>query len=382
MGTTHRRTYASIVMKPALDTTMTAVKFWNAMRARAPWAARRPRLTLQHLALPEGDLRAVRDALDTVGDQLELSFELAEKRGDIVLLDADLAARMPAHLLASLADGRPVLVLSGPRGDDGQWLRHGATVERHRQQLLRQLCALSVVQRQSAPARQSREATDGPAGEPFPRADAGPPSTGFDPGFDSAFDQDLLNDRLMTESLADGQQELLRAVRRGLMDPAAPVLHASYGADANLRLDFRQRIATLDPQAQRHLRVHRELPSLVPRAAPGEGATVRELDETVWDLGIAGGNQALFEAPIDWWHRALSAPPPGAVQRCTRLPRHLALARIFEAGPATPSALRRAARIDIDDLRRFLQACLILGLVHWLPDPAIPPTQVTSGKPQ
>lgn len=360
MASPQRVAYAVTVMKPGLETTMSAVKIWNALRARAPWAARRPRIALQHLGLPDGDLQSVRGALHAVSEQLDLDFELNDRRGEVVLMDAELAARMPAHLLASMAGGRPVLVLSGPRGDDGQWLHRGAATERQRQQLLRQLGALSIVREHSAAARQGGVTAGRPA--PF---DADRHSTGVDPDSASAPDQN----RLMTESLADEQFELMRAVHRGLADPTAPVLNASYGVDANLRFDFRQRIVTLDPLAQRHLRVYRELPSPVPRAAPCDEATVRELDETAWDLGIAGGNHVLFGAPADWWHSALSAPASGAVQRYTRLPRHLALARLFEAGPTTPSALRRQARVDIDELRRFLQACLMLGLVHWLPGP-------------
>ncbi len=357
----------------------------------APWKPRRPRLTLQHLASPAAELPALRDALQAVGEQLEMSFELAANRGDVVLLEADLAARIPPHLLTSMADNRPVLLLSGSRAGDGQWPRRGATFERHQQQLLQQLRSLSLVRQQSAPARQSADAdadaesssgwgNEQSAAQPQ-RGDAEPPR-GCDLGFDSAFDQALLNDQPTTESLADVQYELMHTVRRGLLDPNAPVLHASYGVDANLRFDFRQRIVTLDPLAQRQLRVHRELPSPVQGAAPSAEVTVRELAETVWDLVIAGGSHALFDAPADWWHCALAAPAAGAVQRCTRLPRHLALARVLEAGPTTPSQLRRTARVDIDDLRRFPQACLMLGLVHWLPNPVAPTHSVTSGKPQ
>ena len=53
------------------------------------------------------------------------------------------------------------------------------------------------------------------------------------------------------------------------------------------------------------------------------------------------------------------------IGRYSRLPRHMELARQLVAGPMTPSALRRNVRVSVADLRRFLQACLFLGLVHW-----------------
>lgn len=325
------------------------------MRTRAPRAARRRRVTLQHMGLSEMDMDPVRDALHTVGDDLALSFELSDSRGEVVLMDADLAARMPPQLLASLADGRPLVVLSAPRGEDGLWLRRGTPVDSHHRQLLRQLQSLPLVRRHSAPDRGGRGAANQPQ--------AATPAM-LQGGIDSS---NAAAERLPVAPLASAQFELLQAVRRGLSDPRCAPLHASYGVQANLRFDFNHRIVKLDPLAQRLLRVERELPSAAAQTMPADDATVRELDETAWDLGIAGGRHALLDAPVDWWNGSLSAPAPGAVQRHTLLPRHLALARYFEAGPTTPAELRRQARADIGDLRRFLQACLLLGLVRWLP---------------
>jgi hypothetical protein len=160
---------------------------------------------------------------------------------------------------------------------------------------------------------------------------------------------------------------VLQAALRGLRNPAAPALTASYGPTANLRFDFRARLVTVDPKALQLLRVKRELPQPAPGARPQPDYLVRELDETLWDLGLASGPFTLVDEPADWWHTPLALVTEAAVERHSRTPWHLDAARLLAAGPLSPSELRRRARVDVADLRCFIQACLLLGLLRWAP---------------
>jgi hypothetical protein len=132
-----------------------------------------------------------------------------------------------------------------------------------------------------------------------------------------------------------------------------------------MRMDFNSRLVTLDPMALQGLRVRRELPSRSNDAVPGEHATLHELDDVVWHLGVACGRFVLLDQPADPWHTPLVGLAASQIQRYSRQPRHLALARLLVAGPMTPADLQQQASISVPDLRQFLQACLFLGLVRW-----------------
>ena len=45
------------------------------------------------------------------------------------------------------------------------------------------------------------------------------------------------------------------------------------------------------------------------------------------------------------------------------------MARCLSVAPISPAELRRRSRVSLADLRGFLQACLFLGQVHWVPTP-------------
>jgi hypothetical protein len=153
----------------------------------------------------------------------------------------------------------------------------------------------------------------------------------------------------------------------GRADAGLPVFSASYGADANLVFDFQTRLAFVDPQAQRQLRVHRELPQPAPGARTQSEAIVRELDETLWDIGIAASPYPLLDAPADWWRTPLHWAVDARIEPLSRIPRHIDLARCLVEGPVSPSDLRRCARVSVADLRSFIQAGLMVGLMAWGP---------------
>lgn len=186
--------------------------------------------------------------------------------------------------------------------------------------------------------------------------------------YDSQFDTRLDAEQLDSCLLQHGHRTVMQQVLRGRADPLLPNFAASYGAEANVQFDFRARLVFIDPQAQRQLRVHRELPQPALGARPKGDAIVRELDETLWDMGIAGGQFPLLDAPHDWWRTPLRWAVDARVERYSRIPRHCDLARCLSQGPTSPSELRRYAHVSVADLRSFLQASLMLGLLRWTTD--------------
>jgi hypothetical protein len=204
----------------------------------------------------------------------------------------------------------------------------------------------------SAPPSSRQASTSGSAG------------AGYDSQFDTRLDAELLDSSL----LQHGHRTVMQQVLRGRADALLAPFSASYGADANVLFDFRARLVFIDPQAQRQLRVHRELPQPAPGARTQGDAIVRELDETLWDIGIAAGPYPLLDAPIDWWRRPLRWAVDARIERYSRIPRHCDLARCLIEGPTSPSALRRYAHVGVAELRSFIQAGLMLGLLSWVDD--------------
>jgi hypothetical protein len=185
--------------------------------------------------------------------------------------------------------------------------------------------------------------------------------------YDSQFDSRLDADQLAPIEQPAAHQQLLTQVLRGRADTLMPALTASYGPGASLRVDFGKGSVHLDLQAQRQLRLNRELPLPAPGAHTGATAVVRRLDEVIWDLGIAAAAHPLLNAPADWWHSRLVWAVDADMSRLSRLPRHLDMARHLAEQPLSPSELRRRARVALTDLRAFVQAGLLVGLLAWQP---------------
>jgi hypothetical protein len=344
--------------------TMSTLALWKVLRDKLGAAADPARrITLQHLGLSDSDAYALQAVLDRVGEQLAVRLELQAHAGDIVLLEIDFAAHTSPQLLHAFNEERPVVLvaMADDDADDGRLLTAAEFHERRRQQLLRQLKDIALVRRRSPHW--------GPQGwEPgvLGFADDSARACGsFASAFDTDFDSVLDAEQLVAEELDGARRELLQAVLHGRRDPSAPILAASYGPGANLRFDFRAGVVTIDPLARQHLRLRRELPLPAAGACPQDDAPVQELDQVLWDLGLAGGRFPLLDEPADWWHTPLLAVPMPLIADYTRLPRHLELARRLQAGPVTPSQLRRQVFIGVPELRCFVQACLVLGLVRW-----------------
>lgn len=326
---------------------MTRKSLWTSLFGRG--TTHRPTLKLHALGLSETQIRSLRPLCDRLGECLDLLVELDARQGDIVLADRSFAARTAPQLLATICEARPLVTCDLSEAADPA-LPALALFERRQRELLRQLREIPLVRGVSTQFgasgwdREVIDASELPSG-------FGDSSFGLDaPRFDA------------------GQEMLVTWLLRGLLDPDMKPLTASYGANAVIRIDFARSFALVDPLAQQHLRVRRELPRLVGIESPGMEAIERELDSLVWDIGIAAGHHRLLNQPPDWWHTPLSTCKDPAVQRYTRLPRHLDLAAVLFAERVTPAELQHRTGLSVVDLRPFLQACLFLGLCWWSPE--------------
>lgn len=342
------------------------------LRAGLGFATSTRHIGVQHLGLAGDDVAAVESMLAKLSEQLGVRFELRDDDGDIVLLDGALAERLSPQMIHAFKEERPMVVLGTAgaigMGDDTSPLRARRDAkykELRRQDLLRQLRSIDLVRSQVPGGAADAAASS------LRRGGAGAGHSGFDSSFDTVID----GDQLIAEELARGQREVLRLAlagalaAEGTMPARARVapLCASYGPGANLRFDFQQRLVHCDPLALQHLRGGRELPQPAPGARTGRTSSLRDLDDVLWDMGIAAGPLPLQGAPADWWHCPMQVNDALRAQGFTRVPGQLEVIRLLAAGPVTPSELRRQARMGVAELRRVLQACLVLRLAHWLP---------------
>ena len=320
------------------------------LRLRRGLARQRvPALALQPLGVAKRDLALLRGLFDRLQPELGLRIDLTGGDRDVVLLDADYAGRTPASIVKSLTGDRPVVLFERPDGSQG------VDLDGVRAELLRQLGHLPqlrdrVARLLAAPVQPAHRGGDEPASAA---------------AFETDFDSDLPAGQVQAQSPGAEERALVSHVLRGLVDDSTEVLVASFGPQAALRMDFAARLVSLDPRALQGLRVRRELPRLGDAATLTDQAVVHDLDEVVWHLGIACGRYTLLGAPADDWHTALVAVDAAQIERFTRQPRHLQLMQRLQQGPVSPSDLRRQVRIQVADLRSFLQACLFLGLVRW-----------------
>ena len=322
---------------------MNTLSIRRALRSLLPGSATmRPVMVLQPVGFEASQRDTLPAMLDVVGRELGLVLALDDSRGDAVLAEQDFVNHVSPQVLSAFLDERPLVAVSMPpagaaRGD-GPLAQTDLT-------------------------RQLRTLRDSGGWTSVAAASTLPPSSGFDSQFDS---------RPQTEKLAEfeldpDRAQLLNTLRRGLVDPTEPLLAAGYGPQAALVIDFATGIATLDERADQHLRVTREVPYLAHGARPGETAKSRELDLVVWDIAVAAGGYRLLHAPVGWWQAPLIAQPRLDISRYTALPHLREMACCLAVAPISPAELRHRCRVGLTDLRAFLQACLFLGLVYWVP---------------
>lgn len=301
-------------------------------------------LVVQPIGFADSSLQVLAELVEAAGRELGQSLVLERGRGDIVLADRTFIQQVVPQVLNAFIEDRPLVTLELPLIDTLDPLRRAS---RAHVELVRQLRSLPEGLASTSASSMSA------------------PSSGFDSGFDSRAHVE----QLVQTDLDPDRAQLLNALRRGLVDPAEALLTAGYGPGASLVIDFATGVATLDPRAEEHLRVMREVPYLARGARPGDGARSRELDLVVWDIALAAGGFRLLHSPVNWWRAPLIARPGLDVSRFTTLPQHRAMARCLSVAPISPAELRRRSRVSLADLRGFLQACLFLGQVHWVPMP-------------
>lgn len=291
-------------------------------------SARHPALAcidVEHLMSPRGDVAATLRALDWVGSQLGVLFNLRHDAGDIVLLDGALQGRLSPQLLHSLREDRPLVTLPGLPAADESLSQPVAHDPQAVLALLQQFKAI--------PALAQRCQTAGAPGSP---THAGLPV-------------------------------LLQQVLQGREVPETPALWASYGPLACMHFDFASRQVICDALALQHLRLHRELPQQAAWAELQPKGVKRSLAKTLWDLGIAAGPSPLLDAPADFWLAPLRCVAGSDIHSYTRWPMHLDALRLLQSAPLSPTQLQRRVRTGMAELRQLLQAGLLTGLLQWAP---------------
>lgn len=312
-------------------------------RALRHWPGRRgPLVRLQPVALADADLQAARELLAELGAELGARFELVRADGDVVLMDLDFASREPQDVVRARAGARPAVLVERVAG---------AARSARKAELARQLAAL--------PQLRARHAAQAPVDL------AAAPASRLSTVFDAEPDAGPTLAEQLGRTPDAAQRALVGQVLRGLRDERTPVLLAGYGPGAALRADFGRWAVCIDPAALQALRVQHRLPLVDPAARPSDDAAELALDHFVWELGLASGPYVLLDQPADPWGTPLQPQAIDRVERYSGRTRHLELMRRLEGGPATPEALFRHVRIGTADLRRFLQACLFLGLLRW-----------------
>ena len=325
---------------------MNAMPIRRALRALLTVSINQRRaLVVQHLGFESSELDTLPAVLDGVGRELGVDLTLDGVRGDVVLAEHGFVSRVAPQVLHAFLEDRPLLTVSRAPAEAADTRRR---VQALHADLVRQLRTLN-------PGRQA--ATPPPT----------PGSLPADTGFDSDFDSRLHAHKLVEDELDPDRAELLNQLRRGLVDPSQPQLTAGYGRKATIAIDFATGTARVDELADQRLRVTRDVPYLSRGAWPAADAKERDLDLVVWDIAVAAGGFRLLHSPVNWWHAPLMAQPQLNVSRYTVLPQHLEMARHLAAGPVSPAELRLRSRVGLSDLRGFLQACLFLGLAHWVP---------------
>lgn len=285
---------------------------------------------------------------DRLGEQLDLALVCDTQGGDIVVAEPRYVATAGPQRMAHVCAARPLVLCDldaeGDAGDSSL-----ALFESRQRELLAQLRRLPQVR--------DRSPRFGASGW-----DQSPVATSTVP-----FGLEEAGDDLDPPPIPARPWRFVVHLLRGLVDPEMQPLLGGYGPAAMVRVDFSRAFALVDPKAQQMLKVQKDLPQIEGAGLPGDDAIERELDGLVWDIGIAAGAYRLLSAPPDAWFTTLATCEDPAVQRYTRLPRHLQLADVLFAGPISPAELQRRTGHSVAEIRPFLQACLFLGLAWWSP---------------
>lgn len=261
-----------------------------------------------------------------------LSFVVDAGRGDVALVDAELAADLNDQEWSTLFGARPVIAVVEPGApmrtlrtpycvasafDDGELLSTLNTIPEMRERR---------------------------SGRPAHRPDAA--ATQAHPPF-------------------------VAALLQCWTDKSAPCLQAAYDDGAAMLIDFARGEVHAHAAAWERLRARRELPRLISDAdtpmQPSARVKIHRIETLLWAAGVASAELPLWGAPLAWRQANIAALDIQHVVLYSRAPAHLHLAELMSRGVTTAAALRRASHVDERELRVFLQAGLFLRLLQWVP---------------
>ena len=328
---------------------------------------RRHGLTLQHFGIDDISLNQLQPAMQRLSEDLGMTVRLAPYEGEAVIVDEYLQRSVTPQLLQALCEERPVVVLCRDLANAGE-LRGRIAYGRLREQVQSLLQGVTS----GAPSVLAAAVAAGEAISAAAATQAVPPAgteSGFgsrgESRFDSRFDTRYPAQSPTMTVHDEAGTRMLQALRQGKVRREAMPVVASYGEGAMMVIDFMRGRVLLEPAALDALRLAQQLPALAPGATPLTGMQEREFDLVLWDIGRAAHQHTLIDAPDDWWHAPLQAEDARRVSRHSLAPLDLELARVLARGRVTPSQLRRECRAGVDELRAFLQAALLVGLVSW-----------------
>ncbi len=322
-------------------------------------ASPRQRIAVQHLVAPQRDLAAVQRVLNALGARLNVAFDLHHGRGDVVLLDGDLVSSLSLQQIDAFKEDRPLVTWPGALDAgsvfDADQANSNPTLLQNWLQadLARQLGNLPQLRSPGDDSGRAQVAAT------LSRPGAGRQAIANDV-------DEHADDRNVERTKGAAWQSLMQHLLQGRQDPSTAPLTLGYGPHARLFVEFQQREAHCEILALQHLRVSRDWPWRVPTATPPPGCIARDLDDLLWDLGSASGAMPLWRSAGDVAKQHLSCPNREAIARRSRTPSHLEAARRLHAAPATVAELRRCLGVPEAELRRFLQAALVLGLLRWV----------------
>lgn len=344
------------------------------MELHDPWAekswwqrlsgGRRPTLVLHHFGIDDKALAELEPIVNRLGRELGAVLGVELGRGDALLVDAMAARSIPAQLLESVRDERPLVSLWRDHAEPGQ-ARGALNVERLRTDLQRLLWQRQGADRAGTSDDAAETTLDGP--ELLAQERESVADSAFDTGFDSRYPGTALADL----PLVGRSAEFLQALHRARFGSAEQPLVASYGQGAKVVLDFGRWRALLEPAALVELRLGRRLPMLDHGAPPVADLKSCYVSVALWELGRAAGSFRLHQAPAEWLNSSLVPVHLERVQQCSANPLYLEMARVVRRRAAvTPALLRRECRCSLRELRSFLQACLFLNLIGFDTDAA------------
>ncbi len=284
------------------------------------------------VGLSDAAVLALDEALQRASAQASVNFVLHDGRGEVTLVDADLAADLTPEEWRTLFAGQPAVAAVARNRFLGELATpYRVSIDFDDVELLSTLNSIPEVRLRDAQLNAER-----------------------------------LLDTAWLRAASPFTAELLRQWGHA----RAICLLAGYGEGCSVLVDFARGEVIADPRAWELLLAQRELPRLedgdYKPSALTPRARVHTIESMLWAVGLASARLPLLGAPPAWRGAHLAAFGWMHLQQFSRVPVHLELAERIEREAVTPVQLRRSCRVDELELRAFLQAGLFLRLFDWV----------------